>query len=92
MGRFLKFPVTNFLSKVAKMFGDLLGYFERHHFLGKTAVDTFWATFGKNWATLNSNILSNLTGTNVKVQTHIRLVSQNVAQNLRRCRCRQKRF
>ena len=35
------------------MFGDLLGYFERHHFLGKTAVDTFWATFGKNWATLN---------------------------------------
>ena len=46
MGRFLKFPVTNFLSKVAKMFGDLLGYFERHHFLGKTAVDTFWATFG----------------------------------------------
>ena len=52
------------------MFGDLLGYFERHHFLGKTAVDTFWATFGKNWATLNSNILSNLTGPNVKVQTH----------------------
>ena len=30
------------------MFGDLLGYFERHRFLSKTAVDTFWATFGKN--------------------------------------------
>ena len=43
---FLNLSMTNFLSEVVKMFDDLLGYFERHHFLSKTAVDTFWATFG----------------------------------------------
>ena len=40
------------------MLGDLLGDFERHQFLSKTSVDTFWATFGKNWAACNSNIWS----------------------------------
>ena len=58
IGRFFKFLVTRFLTKVVKMFGGLLGYFERHRFLSKTAVDTYWATFGKKWATLNSNIWS----------------------------------
>ena len=37
----------NFIAMVAEIFGDLLGYFESHHFLSKTAVDTFWSTLGK---------------------------------------------
>ena len=40
------------------MFGDHLGYFEKHQFLSKTCEDTFLATFGKNWAAFNSNIWS----------------------------------
>ena len=36
-----------------------MGYFERHQFLDKTAVDTFWATFRRNWATFYSAIWSN---------------------------------
>ena len=48
----------DFLTRVAKIVGNLLGYFERHQFLSKTAVDTFWASFSKNWAAFNSNIWS----------------------------------
>ena len=48
----------SFLARVAKMFGDLLGYLERHDFLCKTAVTTFWETFWKNWATFDSNMRS----------------------------------
>ena len=59
LGDFWKFLVTNFITRVAKMFGDLLGYFER--FLSKSAVKTFWAIFGKNWAPFNSNIWSHWT-------------------------------
>ena len=29
LGDFLKFLVTNFLTKVAQIFGDYLGYFEK---------------------------------------------------------------
>ena len=29
------------------MFGDFLGYFENCNFLWKTAIDYFWASFGK---------------------------------------------
>ena len=40
------------------MVGNFLGYFEKPHFYVKTALAIFWATFGKNWATFNSNIWS----------------------------------
>ena len=29
------------------MIGNFLGYFEKHHSCVKTALATFWATFGK---------------------------------------------
>ena len=39
------------------MIGNFLGYFEKPHSYVKTALATFWATFGeKNWATFFSNI------------------------------------
>ena len=41
IGRFLKVFVTNFLTRVAKMSGNLLGYIERDQFISGTAVDTF---------------------------------------------------
>ena len=40
------------------MVGNFLGYFEKPHFYVKTALATFKATFGKNWATFYSNIWS----------------------------------
>ena len=40
------------------MFGDFLGNFENNCFLSETGVATFWATFGKTWATFCSNIWS----------------------------------
>ena len=40
------------------MFGDFLGSCENHHFLSQTGEATFWATFGKTWATLYFNIWS----------------------------------
>ena len=51
LGDFCNFPVTNFLSKVARIFGDFLGYFENGTFCVKTAVAIFGASFGGNWAT-----------------------------------------
>ena len=50
IGQFWKFLVTNFLSNIAQMFGDVLGNLENHHFLSQAAVTYFWATFEKNWA------------------------------------------
>ena len=45
IGRFvLKLLETNYLTKVAQIFVDFLGQFEKHHFQGKTA--TFGASFG----------------------------------------------
>ena len=46
---------TNFLLKVAQMYSDTLGYFEKHHFHVKTAVATFWASLGIIWATVCCN-------------------------------------
>ena len=40
LGDFLKFLVTNFLTKVAQIFGDYLGYFEKSK-EKKTALGTF---------------------------------------------------
>ena len=58
LGYFWKFSGTNFLSKEAKKFGYFLGCFEKCHSLNKASVATFWATYGNNWATLNSSIWS----------------------------------
>ena len=58
IGRVLKFLETTFLAKEAQMIGNFLGYFEKPHSYVKTALATFWATFGKNWATFYSNIWS----------------------------------
>ena len=38
--------MTNFLAKVAKIFGDSLGFFEILRFQVNTVVVTIWATFG----------------------------------------------
>ena len=45
--RILKFSVTNFLAKVAQLFGDFLGYFEKYHFLSKNCRGYFGSTFEK---------------------------------------------
>ena len=37
------------------MIGSFLGYFEKPHSCVKTALVTFGATFGKNWATFGNN-------------------------------------
>ena len=34
------------------MIGNFLGYFEKHHSCVKTALATFWATFGKSDASI----------------------------------------
>ena len=51
-GDFLKFLATKFLAKEAQMIGNFLGYFEKPHSYVKTALATFWATFGKNYLLL----------------------------------------
>ena len=43
LGDFSSDLTSNFLTKVAQIFGDILGYFEH------TAVAIFWAIFGKFW-------------------------------------------
>ena len=54
---FWKLFVTNFLTQVAQMYVDFLGSFENIHY----HVVTFWATFGKFWATLYFSIWSHCT-------------------------------
>ena len=47
LSNFLKFLATKFLAKEAQMIGRFLGYFEMTLPHVKTALATFWATFGK---------------------------------------------
>ena len=58
LGDFWNFFVTNFITKAAQMFGDFLVSCENHHLLSKIGKATFWATFGKTWATFYFNIWS----------------------------------
>ena len=51
LGDFWKLVATKSLTKVAQIIGNFLGYFEKTHSYVKTAVATFWATFGIIWAT-----------------------------------------
>ena len=45
--------MTNIHSQEAQIFYDILGYFEKHHFLIKNCCDYFLQTFGANWATFS---------------------------------------
>ena len=56
LGYFLKFLVTKFQAKVAKIIGYFLEFFEKSHSYVKTAFATFKASFGYIWATFYSNI------------------------------------
>ena len=51
IGQFLKKFLAKNLFKIAQTFSDFMGKFEKHNFFRKTALPTFWATFGGNWAT-----------------------------------------
>ena len=44
---FWKFLPTNLVTKVPQIFGNSLGYFKKHHFLGRNDVESFWTTYGK---------------------------------------------
>ena len=58
IGRFLEFLGNKFYYKVAQMLVDFLGICEKHCFFSQTGQATFWATFGKTWATFYFNIWS----------------------------------
>ena len=58
IGRLLKLQGDKKFTKVAKMIGNFLGYFEKPDSYVNTAASTFWTTFGENWATVYSNIWS----------------------------------
>ena len=42
LGDFWKFLAKNFLTKVAKTFGDIRENFEKHEFWSQPVVATFW--------------------------------------------------
>ena len=50
LGAFWKFSATNMLIKVAQIFNDFEGHFEKHQVLSKT----FWATYVEVWTTFIS--------------------------------------
>ena len=54
LGNFWNFLETNVITKETQMFVDFLGSFEKHCFSSETGEATFWATFGKTWATFIS--------------------------------------
>ena len=45
-----------FIAKVARIFSNIFGLLWKMDLFCLTDVDTFWATFGENWATFYSNI------------------------------------
>ena len=47
LGDFLQFSATNFITKVAQIFGDKMGYFEKLRLQVNIAVSTFWPTLEK---------------------------------------------
>ena len=55
---FYKFLGAIFLTKVAQLFCDLLGYLDKHQFLSKNFVAPYWAIIGQISATFYSNIWS----------------------------------
>ena len=47
IGRVFKFLATNFVTKIRQMFVNSLGYYEKHHFLGKNCFGAFLGNFWK---------------------------------------------
>ena len=47
-----------FVSKVVQVYSDFWAILKNIPFQMKTALETFWASFGKNWATFNLSIWS----------------------------------
>ena len=47
LGDFWKFLAKKFLSKVAQIFGNLLGYSEKHYFVSKNCCGSFSPLLGK---------------------------------------------
>ena len=62
LGNFLKFSATNFLTKVAQIFGNFLGCCEKHYFISKNYCGSFLGIVWKIWATFYSNIWSHCGG------------------------------
>ena len=58
LGDFWKFLAKRFLSKVAQIFGNLLGYSEKHYFVSKNCCGSFFALAWEIWATFYSKIWS----------------------------------
>ena len=58
LGDILKFRMKYFVSKVAQMYSDFWAILKNIPFQIKTALATFWLTFGKIWATFNFSIWS----------------------------------
>ena len=58
LGVFWNFFSADFLTKVAQIFDDFLGYDEKHHFLIKSCFGSFLGNGFKIWASFSSNIWS----------------------------------
>ena len=63
--------VTIFITKVPQVSCDYLGNFKNITYYVKTAVGTFWATFGKCWDTFYPNIRSHWHWVLNRVQTYL---------------------
>ena len=50
--------MTKLVKRIAQIFRDYFGYFEKCHLLNKSHCAAFWATFDKHWATFHFNIWS----------------------------------
>ena len=61
LGDFWNFLVTNYVTKVTRLFSDFMGSLKKHCFLSQTGEATFWTTFVKTWATFYFNIWSHFT-------------------------------
>ena len=69
---------TNNTYKIAQIFGDFFGYFEKWYFVRKMSVTTFWATFGDYWAIFIQHLVTLGTNEETKmVQNYIFKIGSN---------------
>ena len=61
LGDFWKLLATNFLTKVAQIFGNFLGYCEKHYSVSKNCCGSFLDIVWEIWTTFYSNIWSHWT-------------------------------
>ena len=76
IGRFLKILVINLLTKVSKIFFEILGNFMKPCNLTKMAVVTFWVPHRKFWATFYFYIWSHCS------QSKLQIILQMIALRL----------